>query len=229
MKALILSAVIATLPLLFANCKKETTSNDASTFSFRMKAANPSSALNRMITSGRTEAALVQWSAGTASATQLKFEAKNNSGEVEFKQNVQQQIDLFASNSVLGSLTVPAGSYSEVEFKAFLAPAGSNPALVLDGSFTSSGVTTPIRFLVSSNVELKAEKANVVVAAGTTYSALNTLDLSQLTRDVSQAELQSAVRTNGTILISANSNTSLYSKILANLNRHHGEAEVEHD
>lgn len=225
------AALLATV-VLFTNCKKEINGSDAngSSFAFQVKAANPSTALNRIAADLRTDgSATIQWTAGTATANLLKFEAKNASGEVEFKQNVQQTIDLFSASSVLGKLTVAPGTYSEVEFKAFLVPAGNNNALELNGTFTSGGTAVPVSFRVSSAVELKAEKANITVAAGSAYSALNTLDLSQLAKGITEADLLGATRTGNTIVLSANSNSRLYSILLSNLGKHHGEAEVEHD
>lgn len=115
-----------------------------------------------------------------------------------------------------------------MEFKAFLTPAGSAPALVLNGTLPASGPTTPFSFQVNSAVELKAEKASVTVAAGTAYSALNSIDLSGLTHNSKETDVSAAVRTNGIIVLPAGSNTAVYKVVLANLNSHHGEAEVEH-
>lgn len=228
MKTLILPTAIALFGLV--SCKKESTSAvNTSTFQYRVSTINRTAVVGRSASNLRTESTNVQWASGKASANLLKFEAESATGEVEFKQNTKQQIDLFASTSTLGSLSVPAGTYSEVEFKAFLAPTSASPALELAGTFTSGGATKAIRFVVSSQVELKAEKKNVTVAQGTTYSALNTVDLSQLTRNVTEAALNNATPTNGEIVLSASSNTTLYNIMLQNLNKHHSEAEVEHD
>lgn len=229
MKISIATAALLSATFLFTACKKENTAEKgASTFAFELKTSNPASVLNR--SAGlRTEGASIQWTSGTASAYLLKFEARNAGGEVEIKQAVQQTIDLFAAASVLGRLTVPAGTYTEVGFKAFLASTAANNALVLNGTFASGNTTVPVSFRVAASVELKAEKANVTVVAGSTYSALNTLDLSQLTRGVSETDLLNATRSGGTIVLSANSNTALYNTLLNNLGKHHGEAEVEHD
>lgn len=229
MKIKNLLAATALLPLFFS-CKKESASktSNTSSFAYQLNATNASSTLGRLATTERTDAATIQWKAGTASANQIKFEAKNSNGEVEFKQNIQQTIDLFATAPLLGTLNLSPGTYTEVEFKAFLSPAGNTNALTLNGSFTNNNVTTPVSFQVATNVELKAEKANVTVAAGTNYSALNSLDLSVLTSGISQTDLLNATISNGTILISANSNSNIYKTMLANLTSHHGEAEIGH-
>lgn len=226
MKLIITAAVLLQLSLV--SCKKESVSDTNASFTYQLKTANPSSAINRMAGTARTEAVSLQWTGGIASANQLKFEAENSSGEIEFKQNVAQQINLFASTSTLGNITIPPGTYSEVEFKAFLSPSGNTPALELTGNLTAGTLSKTVVFRVNTAIELKAEKNNVTVATGATYSALNTIDLSELTRGITEADLTNATLTNGQLLISANSNSNLYSAILNNLNKHHGEAEVEH-
>ncbi len=224
MKTKLIAAIIL---FAFASCKKNSDA-DSSSFSYQLKTSNRTTAINKTSVSARTEAASIQWTSGTASTLALKFEAKNSSGEVEFKQNTQQQIDLFAASSVLGNITIPQGTYSEVEFKALLSPSGNNPALKLSGIFSTTTANLPVVFIMNTSTELKAEKNNVTVAAGTNYSALNTIDLSQLTRGISQADLNGAALTNGTIMISSSSNGNLYAIMVNNLNSHHGEAEVEH-
>lgn len=227
MTMLIASSTFALLSLV--SCKKDSTSTEnTSVFSYQLQAVNRTSVVARTATTERTASASIQWTAGTASANELKFEAENSAGEVEFKQKTAQQIDLFSASSSLGNITIPPGTYNEVEFKALLAPSGSVPALELSGNFTSGGVTKQIKFVVNSSLELKAEKANVTVAQGSLYSALNNIDLSQLTANVSETALNNATTTNGIVVLSASSNQSIYQTILDNLSRHHGEAEVHH-
>jgi hypothetical protein len=222
-------ASAAVVLLSLASCQKDSASGTEASFNYQIKTVNRNAIVGRTMANGRDPGATIEWTRGSAAATQLKFEAENSSGEVEFKQKTAQQIDLFAASSVLGNISIPPGTYNEVEFKAYLAPAGSAPALELNGSFTSGGVTRTVTFLVNSNVELKAEKKNVTIAAGERYSALNTINLSQLTRGISETAFSNATLSNGSIVLSASSNTDLYNQLLNNLNSHHSEAEVEHD
>lgn len=214
--------------LILFSCKKQNTSEIASFISYQLKAINPTVSVNRTATPDRIAATSIQWTSGIASVTQIKFEAKTASGETEFRQAVTQQVDLFAAASSLGNITLPPGTYTELEFKAFLNPTGNAQALVLNGTLTTNGTAIPVSFQVNSPTELKAEKSAVTVVAGTTYSALNNLDLSGLTHNVKEADLSAAVRTNGVIVLSEISNNALYKAVLANLNSHHGEAEIEH-
>lgn len=131
--------------------------------------------------------------------------------------------------SALGNVTIPAGIYTEVEFRIELAPSGADAALELNGTFTNgnTGVTTSVVFRISSAYEIKGEKNNVVVDNTTTTTSLTTLDLSLLTTGISQLMLSSATVTGGTIVISSTSNTVLFNLISANLQLHH-EAEIGH-
>jgi hypothetical protein len=207
--------------LFFASCKKD---NSPSSFKYKLTTTNRSNVV------GRVESGNVTWISGYGSANQVKFEAKNSSGtEVEYKTSVSQKIDLFTSAAtILGTVTLPPGAYSEIEFKGELAPNAPDAALELNGTFTSGAVTTPVVFTVNTSLEIKTEKNNVVISDNTSYSALTTFDLSKLTTGISEAMLNSAVKTGGKIIISASSNTNLYNMMLANLDNC-DEVEFDHD
>jgi hypothetical protein len=209
--------------LFFAACKKDN-GNSQSTFKYKLTTTNRSYVVNRL------ESGNITWVSGYGSANQVKFEAKNSSGtEVEYKTSASQHIDLFAPlASALGTITLPAGTYSEIEFKGELAPNNPDAALELNGNFTSGAGTTAVVFTVNSPVEIKTEKNNVVISDNASYTALTTFDLSKLTTGITEAMLNNAVKTSGKIVISANSNINLYNMILANLDNC-DEVEFDHD
>jgi hypothetical protein len=207
--------------LFFASCKKNTGSSG---FKYKLTTSNRSNVV------GRLAAGNITWSSGYGSANLLKFEAKNSSGtEVEYKSTVSQHIDVFTSLATsVGTIDLPQGTYSEIEFKAELAPAGSDAALELTGTFTSGANTTPVVFTVNSPLEIKTEKNNVVISDNASYTALTTLNLSLLTSGITEAMLTRATKTGGKIVISASSNTGIYNTMLANLDGC-DEVEFNHD
>jgi hypothetical protein len=148
-----------------------------------------------------------------------------NGLEIERKSQSPQNVYLMTSINTLGTVTLAPGTYSEVEFKVELTP-GTDPALVLNGQFTSGGITTPVLFKVNELLELKNEINNVVVTYNSTYSAVTTIDLSLISRGITEAMLNSATRTGGTIVISSTSNTGLYNTMINNI---HDSDEVEFD
>jgi len=217
----ILTAVIISAAAL-TSCKKMSGSNSG--IEFQLTTINRTSIVSRTDATGT-----IQWTSGSATASQIKFEAKNNNSEVEFKNQNPGKVDLFASIASFGNVTLPAGSYSEVEFKIELNPNGIDPALQLDGTFTnSSSVSTPVELLVNSLLEIKSEQNNVTtVTDNSSFTALTTLDLSQLSTGITQAMLNTATITGGKIIISSSSNTNLFNIILNNFQMHH-EVEIRH-
>ena len=207
--------------ILFSSCKKSAVDNNA--LQYQIQTVNRSANINAPVAISN-----IQWTSGFAYANQIKLEGKQNTSEVEFKSNTSQRIDLFSSvAAALGNITIPAGTYNEVEFKIELNANGNTPVFELHGLFTNaSGVTTPVIFTVSSLLEIKAEQANVTITDNSSTSALTTLDLSVLTTGVIQSLLNNATLTNGTIILSSSSNAALFNIILNNFLLHH-EVEVE--
>ena len=222
-------AVLAvTFPLIFLSCKKDNATNNPtskSTIKFQLQTTNRSSVVNRVAV---TTAGNIVWTSGSAFASEIKFEAESNNQKVEFKSETPQHIDLFSPIATLGTINLPAGTYDKVEFKIELNPSGSDPGLQLIGQFTSGGVTTPVTLIVSGPLELKTEKENVVITDNTTFTALTTMSLSSLTNGVTENMLNNAVHTSGAIVISASSNTDIYSILFHNFDDS-DEVEFEHD
>jgi hypothetical protein len=225
----ILLFATAASQIFFTSCKK---SNDASLtassgINYELKATNSVATINQRLES--PQSGTLMWTSGSGSASLIKFEAKTNNNKVEYKSKSLQSIDLFnAINNKLGNITLSPGSYDEVEFKIVLSKTATNAALVLKGQFTSAGVTVPVTFTVDTELEIKAEKNNVVVTDNNSYKALSTIDLSLLTRNITGAMLKNAQLTNGTVAISSTSNATLYAALLSNLNDLDS-CEFEHD
>jgi hypothetical protein len=215
-----LSTAIA-VSILFTSCSKNN-SNAGSAIKFQVQTINRSAVIAR-VTSGN-----IQWASGYVSATEVKFEAKINSSEVERKSQTAQKLDLMSAITTLGEVTLSPGTYSEVEFKVELNSTATDAALELNGQYTSGGITTPVTFRVTGLFELKNEKNNVVVTDNSVYKAITTIDLSLITSGVTESMLNSAVRTNGTILISSSVNSNIYN-IIANNLHNSDEVEFEHD
>lgn len=219
MKASKLLMTGAAALLLLGSCKKSGTADPSSSnMQFQLKADNPLVVVNIVAAPGN-----ILWTSGSASATQVKLEAKQNTSQLEFQSSAVQQIDLFASVITgLGNVVLPAGTYTEVEFKITLNQNGANPAMQLNGQYTSgTGIITPVVFNLNSLFELKAEQNNVTVTGSGSLTALTTLNLSFVSNGITQAMLNSATLTNGKIVISASANTSIYSIITNNLQQFH--------
>jgi hypothetical protein len=207
--------------LFFGSCKKSGSDDSTATASgmqFQLGVTNP------LVTVNKVEAPnTILWTSGSAYATQVKLEAKQNASQVEFKSTTPAQINLFASVAAsLGNVTLPAGTYSEVEFKISVNTNGSVPSLELNGNYTNaSNQVIPITFTMNSLFELKTEQSNVTVTSNTSFTALTTLNLQVVSAGITQAMLNSATLTSGKIIISASSNSNLYNIIVNNLRQSH--------
>jgi PBP1b-binding outer membrane lipoprotein LpoB len=211
---------IAVSALIFTSCKKEN-AGAPSGVDFQLRATNTIAALQR------TDAATIQWTAGTATPTSVKFEAKKDATEVEFTSTSGQQVNLFTvAQSTFGNLTLPDGTYNEIELKIQLNGSTSVPALELNGTYNNGTANIPVVFKVTTPLQIKAEKNNVAITSGA-FTAVTSLDLSSFTTGISQAAMNSATQTGGSIVISSASNANLYNIIISNIDRFH-HAEFEH-
>jgi hypothetical protein len=129
-------------------------------------------------------------------------------------------VDLFGTLSTIGTISLPTGTFDEVEFKIEASPNGNEPAFQLNG--TVNGV--PVILKVDNSIEIKSEQSQVTLSGADI--ALNTITLSQLTNGLSTADFTNATQTNGMIVISSSSNKNLFDAIVANFRTHH-ETEVE--
>lgn len=209
-KFIVPAAAMLAVVVTTVSCSKD---KDGSGLSYRLKTENRNSVLGR-VTSGT-----VNWTSGSAYAVKVEFEAeKNNDDEVRFESRVARRVDLFAPVSDLGVINLPQGSYEEIELELYLAPTATDTAFLLRGTFTNAASqSTPVLFFVNEQIEFSTEAEDVNVASNNDFSALTTLNLALLTTGITESMLNNATRTNGVIVISKTSNTSLYNTLISNL------------
>lgn len=204
----LLLGVLAISSLGITSCTKSSSTGNA-TANYQVKTSNRS---YTVVNSSAT----VAWTAGYANVTQIQFEAESANGHVKFSSEAVQKIDLFATVSALGKISIPAGTYNQTQFEIELAPTATADAFQLSGNYNG----TPLVFKVAIPYELDAEMANVTIASDKSYLVINTIDLSKLTLGITAADLSNAVKdSSGTIVISANTNSSIYTVMLVNLHK----------
>lgn len=205
---------IAAAALIFTSCKKEASSGPAGV-DFQLQATNTLAGIQR------TDAASIQWTAGTATPASIKFEAKKNASEIEFTSTAGQQVNLFnVAQSSFGNMTLPDGTYNEIELKIQLDGSASVPALELSGIYNNGTANIPVVFRITTPLQIKTESNNVTVTGGA-FTAITALNLASFTTGISQAMLNSATQTGGSIVISSSSNANLYNIIISNISQFH--------
>ena len=150
----------------------------------------------------------------------------HDSIQIEYSWNGPLEINLLDTNISLGNFTLVPGFYDEIELKVqgLKKDAVDKPVFYLTGFYSNSnGIDIPIMFAGDENIEFKTEKDSVDVTAqqNSIFSSTILLYLDQLLLDIQPSALNDATLTNGTIIISAETNYDLYKIIMRNLSKDH--------
>ena len=157
------------------------------------------------------------------------FEAQQNDVQVQFRSTNTQQIDLMAPLAAsFGGFALPAGFYNKIELKIDLDRNSTTPAMQLNGQFTNGTLSIPLMLQVNRSVELQTDEDSVTITTDSSYIAVTTIDLSTVTSGITATMLLNAKLTNGTIVISDESNQNLYGMVIDNLEQHHHHCYFEH-
>lgn len=155
---------------------------------------------------------------GSITIGELEFEVEteNDSTSIDFELEQVVVID-FATGSTtpdIGSISIPAGTYEEVEIEIELheGPTG-NPAIMLNGVFTDlEGTEHPVRFEFNSEESFEVEREGVITfSEDQTALAQVTFDPVLWFAEVSAEEMSAATKDeNGTIVISSTQNADIF-------------------
>jgi hypothetical protein len=229
---------LAVLALGFSACQKENSNlstTDNSTLGFKLQAQNKSYSLpvNSSGTKSASTVTSISWDTATMIVSRIKFEAEmknlithHDSIEIEYSWNGPLAVNLLDTNISLGNFTLTPGFYDEIELKVvgLKKDAGNKPVFYLSGLYTNSdGISIPIVLSVNENIEFKTEKNSVEVTAenNSLFTSTILLYLDQLLADIQPSALDNATLTNGSIVISDESNNELYRIIIKNLLKDH--------
>lgn len=222
-----LLAIVLVASTLVTACKKgnNTTSKSATQASFGLKADNAVVPLtltapgSQTLASVSSVASSITFTSAVANITAFKFEAKKGNTEIEITSKNLTNVDLFSPTPSFINALIDTGTYKEIEIKALLTKSsGANIPLTLKGTFTDAGGNvTPIEFDFNDDAYIKAEVKNVTFTSAHTLATTITLHLNKLLASVTSADINAATLTGGVLIISGDSNTNIYAKIVANL------------
>jgi hypothetical protein len=238
---LIIGAVLSVVAI--TGCKKDASNKSTPVMGLSVQALNPS--FNLPVTSTTSKAAsatsLVQVTSAKLLVSKFSFEAElkssnkaHDSVSVEYNWNGQKVVDLLNATSDFGQLTLQPGFYDEIELRISSVRNTSDtiPVFNLTGNYTNSAnVVIPITFKVFEPVLIKTELKNdtITSTSGSSFSGIVQVYLDQLFVGVAPADLDNAVKTNGTIVINSTTNANLYQILTVNfIKRHHGEYHRHH-
>ncbi len=161
----------------------------------------------------------VNWTEGSANVSKFEFEAKKGNVKKEIEVKGLNNINLFAIDPSVVKSVIDTGTYREIELKLVLAKTTSTAIpLSLKGTFTATdGTTTPLEINVNDDLTVKVELDNVKIDASTDLKATFVLGLNKVLQGLSIADLSTATKTSGKVIISSTSNTALLNKVKINL------------
>jgi hypothetical protein len=210
--------------MILASCSKDTTDSAATSLGIKMQAINKSFSL---LKSASLATPSFIWDSSFIFVSKIELEAeKQNNGmsadasEVQLEWNGPIKIDLFRLNPVVGNIALQPGLYHEVSIKinSFKSDAGSLPDFYLSGSYTNaSGSVIPVELVVNEDLEIRVKLEGATLDAVNDYTSLINLNLNMLFAGIQSQDLDGAALSNGRIVISNASNTSLYNHIISNL------------
>lgn len=205
--------------LVFPSCSKDD-STGAGKLSYQVKPTNFTTSVGSVASGSGTSVSGVSnltWTSGNMNIAEIDFEAENNNVEIEHELKNLVNVNLFHLSPILGSITIPDGTYDEVELKLELKPSATAIPLTLKGLYTNaSGVTTPVEFYFNEEFEIEVEAENLIVSGTNDYLGMINLQLNKFLTNVITSDLDGATKTDGKIIISGSSNTNLYSKFKQN-------------
>jgi len=222
-----LLAIVLAAGTLVTACKKDNHSSAGTSTqaSFGLKADNSVIQLSLTAPGAPSFASIgstissITWTSAIANITAFKFEAKKGNTEIEITSKDLTNVDLFSPTPLFVNALIDTGTYREIEIKAlFTKSSGTNIPLMLKGTFSdASGNAIPIEFDFNDDAYIKAEVKNVTFKAAQNLTTTITLHLNKLFATITATELGSATLTGGALVISRDSNTAIYNKIVANL------------
>ncbi|MCS4432897.1 hypothetical protein [Aquiflexum gelatinilyticum] len=161
----------------------------------------------------------------------------DDSNEIEIKFRDIRKITFDAlDKSTDFFINIPEGEYKEIELEVDLIDYKNEPSIYFEGKINNAdGTSKPFKFEffgddIDFEVEIEAEDDDNYFKVDRINNPLALFEINALNwfQNVSDSELQEAVETDGMVIISKNSNKSLYEKVKNNI-KASSEIEVELD
>jgi hypothetical protein len=148
-------------------------------------------------------------------SVEFEAEAENDLMEMEFERDGDVVLNFATGETTpdISYITIPAGTYEEVEIELELKDDGAEPAIVLEGVYTDlEGTDHQIRLEFNSGETFEVEiEGTIVFEADVTFLAQVTIDPAAWFLGVSDQDFTSASKDDSdVIVISSTSNTAIY-------------------
>ena len=228
-KYLIAAALVSSA--LFTGCTKD--ASTSGTAAYDTKTMAPMANITfRVQTIPQRPGYMLQWTEGSMITSEVSFTGSFLNGDPVEQQTYQSKgykvIDLVTpSITTIGTVSVPYHNYLTAMFAVNLNPINSTTSLVLKGQYYQiqppSGIApnpfkpVPVIIAISTQATLNGMRLSKLGIDQGNYTVTIDMDVNQLTNGIDDAAMSVAAQTNGTIIISNESNPNLYGVIVKNL------------
>lgn len=215
--------------ILALSCQKDSIDSGnpidqtSTSLDIKLQASNTSFSLQKATSANPS----LTWDSSYIVVSKIEFEAEKKdslsqaSMEINFEWKGPKTIDLFSLDAFVGSISLPPGVYHEISVKleSRRSDAGVSPVFFVAGSYTNAGGSViPVVVFVNEDFEIRAKQEGFLLdASADDYTTLIHIHINLLMSGITTTDLENASQTDGTIVISASSNSDLYEKIYANL------------
>jgi len=224
----ILFSAMAAL-LILAGCEKE--SNNEPRLELEFVTVKSGNVLNQ----AKAMDGELMFSSGSIMFDEVEFEAEQGDDllEIEFERDGDVELDFATGNTNpdISNITIPAGTYEEVEVELGLKDDGAMPSIVMEGVYTDlEGTEHQVRFEHNSDETFEVElEGSIVFEADASFIAQVTIDPASWFNGTNDQDFTSATKNmDGVIVISSSSNTSIYDMVVSALEMA-GEVEYDYD
>jgi hypothetical protein len=203
----ILAAIVAG-SIIFSSCEKD---NPTGKITLEVNTTS-SSTVNLKGTKAAND---LVFTSGTITIREVVFDGEV--GATSVSRTIEQVADIdYATGTVTPEVVieVPAGDYTDVNLGIELQDVNDDHTVVIEGTYTnSSEEVIPIRFEFNSGEVFEAIAASVSIEPGADIIGKITFDAISWFGTVTSNELDNATQTDGVIVISGTSNTTIFDKV----------------
>ncbi|GAO27753.1 hypothetical protein [Geofilum rubicundum] len=204
-------AAIVLAGFSFTSCEKDDDNNPNGNITLKVNTTSTSSVNLKSSVAAND----LVFNSGTITIREVVFDGEVGVNSVS--RTISQIADInYATGTVSPGVVieVPAGDYTGVNLGIELQDDGSDPSVVIEGTYTnSSEEITPIRFEFNSGEVFEANAASVTIEAGSDLVGKITFDAISWFSTVTPDELDNATLTEGTIIVSETKNSDIFDKV----------------
>jgi hypothetical protein len=207
MKNLLKFSLLTLLLTAFIGC-----SEDDASKSSNVKLAVSTTSKSTGVTSKSAGTNDLKFTSGKIIIREVVFDGQNGSNSIS--RTIEQVATIDYATGVISpevKIAVPSGTYTSVNLGIELQDINSTPSVVIEGTYTnSSAIIIPIRFEFNSGEVFEANAASVVIPEGSDVVGKITFDVLSWFSTITKSQLDDATLTNGTIVVSATSNATIF-------------------